>query len=121
MRLSALKYFVTSLKQYLQPGNETAKEIHSKTIEAIDESVEDIRYLLVNLSPKTLNEYGYLVAVEDLLNKLQHLRVINVELKQSGMEKRLPASLESGLYRVTQELVNNTLKHAKAQTIKLGI
>ena len=121
VRLSALKYFVTSLKQYLQPGNTKAEEIYSKTISSIDESVEDIRYLLINLSPKTLNEYGYLMAVEDLVNKLQRLHIINVELHQKGLEQRLTPEMESGLYRITQELINNTLKHAQAQTIRLSI
>ena len=121
VRLSALKYFVTSLKQYLQPGNTKADEIYSKTISSIDESVEDIRYLLINLSPKTLNEYGYLMAVEDLVNKLRRLHIINVELHQKGLEQRLTPEMESGLYRITQELINNTLKHAQAQTIRLSI
>ncbi|MGQ0738143.1 MAG: sensor histidine kinase [Bacteroidota bacterium] len=121
VRLSALKYFVTSLKDYLQPGNPMATETYSKTLEVIDESVEDIRYLLVNLSPKTLNEYGYLMAVEDLVNKLRKLHIIDIELKQKGIEGRLPADIESGLYRITQELINNTLKHAGATAIQLQI
>ena len=87
----------------------------------IDESVEDIRYLLINLSPKTLDEYGYLLAVEDLVNKLGRLHVIEVNLRQKGMEQRLQQEIESGLYRITQELINNTLKHAEANTINLSI
>lgn len=121
VRLSALKYFATSLKQFLQPGNRKAEEIYTKTISSIDESVEDIRYLLVNLSPKTLTEYGYLMAVEDLVNKLRRMHIIQVDLFQQGLEERLPAEMESGLYRITQELINNTLKHAQARAIKLHI
>ncbi|HWR32447.1 MAG TPA: two-component regulator propeller domain-containing protein [Chitinophagaceae bacterium] len=121
VRLSALKFFVSSLKQYLQPGDSKADEIYAKSISAIDESVEDIRYLLINLSPKTLNEYGYLMAVEDLVNKLRRLHIIDVELSQKELEQRLTPETESGLYRITQELINNTLKHAQAQTIRLHI
>ncbi len=121
VRLSALKYFVTSLKQYLTPGDGQAHTTFDKTIAIIDESVEDVRYLLMNLSPKTLNEYGYLVAVEDLVNKLSQLHIINISLNQKGMEKRLLPDTEAGLYRITQELINNTLKHAGAGTIQLNI
>jgi signal transduction histidine kinase/ligand-binding sensor domain-containing protein len=121
VRLSALKYFITSLKKYLSPDNAQSQAIFDKTISTIDDSVEDVRYLLINLSPKTLNEYGYLVAVEDLVNKLSQLHIINISLTQKGMEGRLNTELESGLYRITQELINNTLKHAEANTIQLNI
>ncbi len=121
VRLSALKYFITSLKKYLSPGNAQAQVIFDKTIATIDESVEDVRYLLINLSPKTLNEYGYLVAVEDLVNKLSHLHIINISLTQKNMEKRLHPDIEAGLYRITQELINNTMKHANAGSIQLTI
>jgi signal transduction histidine kinase/ligand-binding sensor domain-containing protein len=121
VRLSALKYFVTSLKKYMPADDVQAHEIFEKTITTIDESVEDVRYLLINLSPKTLNEYGYLVAVEDLVNKLSQLHIINISLKQTGMEKRLHPDAEAGLYRITQELINNTLKHAGAGSIELNI
>jgi signal transduction histidine kinase/ligand-binding sensor domain-containing protein len=121
VRLSALKYFVTSLKPYLSSDNPQAGDTYNKTIATIDESVEDVRYLLINLSPKTLNEYGYLAAVEDLVNKLGRLHVIHISLQQQGMEKRLDPDTEAGLYRITQELINNTLKHANASTIHLSI
>ena len=121
VRLSALKYFVASLKNYLTPGDGQALETYNKTIATIDESVEDVRYLLINLSPKTLNEYGYLAAVEDLVNKLSHLHIIHINLRQTGMEQRLDADVEAGLYRITQELINNTLKHAEAGVIDLSI
>ena len=121
VRLSALKYFVTSLRKYMQPNDAQAQEIYKKTITTIDESVEDVRYLLINLSPKTLDEYGYLIAVEDLVNKLSQLHIINISLNQKGMEKRLNPDMEAGLYRITQELINNALKHAGANSILLNI
>ncbi len=121
VRLSALKYFVASLKKYLQPGDPVAQETYTKTMATIDESVEDVRYMLINLSPKTLNEYGYLVAVEDLVNKLSRMHIIHISLQQNGIEKRIQADVEAGLYRITQELINNTLKHAGATEVKLDI
>ena len=121
VRLSALKYFMASLKKYISADDGAAKEAYLKTMTAIDESIDDIRYLLINLSPKTLNEYGYLVAVEELVNKLIGLHVVNIRLKQQGMEKRLSHEEEAGLYRVTQELINNTLKHAQASSIFVDI
>lgn len=121
VRLSALKYFITALKKHLQPNDLAGVDTYNKTIGIIDESVEDVRYLLINLSPKTLNDYGYLVAVEDLVNKLSKMHVINISLKQKGIENRMQADVEAGLYRITQELINNTLKHAHASSIGLSI
>jgi signal transduction histidine kinase len=121
MRISALKYFVSSLRQYIHPSQDKALHTFEKAILTIDESIDDIRYLLINLNPKTLNEYGYLMAVEDLVNKLTRLEVIEISLRQSGMEKRFASETESALYRITQELINNTLKHADASMIELNV
>ncbi|MFM9911594.1 MAG: two-component regulator propeller domain-containing protein [Chitinophagaceae bacterium] len=121
VRLSALKYFISALKKHLRPNDGAGIETYNKTISIIDESVEDVRYLLINLSPKTLNDYGYLVAVEDLVNKLSKLHVINISLVQDGIDQRMPAEVEAGLYRITQELINNTLKHADASLVTLSI
>jgi signal transduction histidine kinase/ligand-binding sensor domain-containing protein len=121
VRLSALKFFLTSLKNHLATNEHQVKETYQRAMATIDESVEDVRYLLINLSPKTLNEYGYLKAVEDLVNKLGKLHSININLQQNGLEERLHTDIEAGLYRITQELINNTLKHANAKNISLSI
>jgi signal transduction histidine kinase len=84
-------------------------------------SINDIRNILINLSPKSLDEHGYVVAVEELVNRLNKSNLLKFELSIHGLENRLEKKLENALYRITQELINNSLKHAQAKKIILDV
>jgi two-component system NarL family sensor kinase len=56
-----------------------------------------------------------------LLDKVNETEGINAEVKIIGEPKRLPENTEIMLYRIIQEMVNNTLKHAEANNISLNM
>ncbi len=83
-----------------------------------ENAVIDIRRISHNLMPPTLKKIGIAEALDNLCH----------QLKESGMEAsfvlggvyhRFEASTELILYRVVQELVNNTMKHAEATRIDM--
>jgi signal transduction histidine kinase len=121
-KLSALKLFLSSL-------HEKASDINNREIESlahsseqfITEAMADVRQLLLNLSPTVLEEFGYATAVEGLVNKINETRQINFNLVVFGMKQRLQKDYELALYRITQELINNVLKHAEAKHVSLQI
>jgi signal transduction histidine kinase len=76
---------------------------------------------LLNLSPTVLEEFGYTTAVEGLVNKINETKQINFNLVVFGMKERLQKDYELALYRITQELINNVLKHANAKHVSLQI
>jgi two-component system sensor histidine kinase DegS len=66
-----------------------------------------------------LEEFGYLTAVEGLLVKINEAQKVKFKLNVFGLEKRLNKDHELALYRMTQELINNVLKHADARQVFL--
>ena len=80
-----------------------------------------MRQLLLNLSPTVLEEFGYTTAIEGLVNKINETRQINFDLVVFGMNHRLKKEYELALYRITQELINNVLRHAEAKHVSLQI
>jgi len=56
-------------------------------------------------------------ALVDMFEKLDETEQIKVNTNFSGGKERLPENTEIMLYRVIQEMVNNTIKHAKANKI----
>lgn len=117
-QLSTLKLFLNSMKS--KTGKEQEELINYSTT-ILDSAIHDIRTILINLSPKVLDEYGYVKAVEEMVSKINSSNVLKFELSVHGLEQRLDSKLENSLYRITQELINNSLKYSWAKHIILDV
>lgn len=121
-KLSALKLFISALhEKATQTNNEEIKSLAESSEQFITEAVLDVRQLLQNLSPAVLEEFGYITAVEGLVNKINETKQIHFNLVIFGMKHGLQKKYHLALYRITQELVNNVLKHAEAKNVSLQI
>lgn len=93
--------------------------------DAMQEITESLRAICAGLRPRILDDFGLEAALEGLINDVRARSDVLVSLQlvtPDGAEfGRLPGELEISLYRVTQEAVNNCLKHANATelTVKL--
>jgi signal transduction histidine kinase len=81
----------------------------------------EVRKMLLNLSPQVLEEFGYELAVEGLVSKINETKLINFDLVTFGLMKGLPKEHELALYRITQEIINNVLKHSGANKVSLQV
>ncbi len=121
-KLSALKLFLSSLKsnadkkQYQQIGR-----LASNSEQLINETIKDVREMLLNLSPGILEEFGFTTAIEGLVSKINQTNTIHFDLLVFGMKDNLKKEYELALYRITQELINNVLKHSEAGKVSLQI
>jgi signal transduction histidine kinase len=102
-------------------ASDEIKSLARSSEQFIKETMQDVRQLLLNLSPTVLEEFGYTTAVEGLVNKINETKQINFTLVVFGMKERLQKDYELALYRITQELINNVLKHAEAKNVSLQI
>ncbi len=121
-KLSALNLFLSSLSEKATgKNNDEVRSLARSSKQFIKEAMYDIRQLLFNLSPTILEEFGYTTAVEGLVNKINETKQIHFDLVVFGMNRRLKKDYELALYRITQELINNVLKHAEAKNVSLQI
>jgi signal transduction histidine kinase/ligand-binding sensor domain-containing protein len=119
-KLSALKLFISSLELKASASHqEEIVSLAQNSEQFIQEVVRDLRSLLINLSPTVLEDFGYTNAVEGLVNKINETGLIHFDLNVFGFKQRLQKDYELALYRITQELINNILKHADAKNISL--
>lgn len=93
------------------------KDLIDKATALLDQAAGDVRQISHNMMPGLLTRFGLYEAVADLLEKVDETEEINVEANLPVDAKRLPETMEIMLYRIIQEMVNNTLKHAKAKRI----
>lgn len=78
-------------------------------------ATQDVRRFTQALRPPYLADLGLAPALEMLA------REAGAELCVSGAERRLSEDLELALYRIAQEALNNVLRHAHAQTIRVAL
>jgi two-component system sensor histidine kinase NreB len=85
--------------------------------EAMDKSID---FLAWELRPAQLEGVGLAAAVENYLRQWSHHAGVETELLSSGIEAaRLTPRVETNLYRIVQEALNNTHKHAKATRVDI--
>ena len=86
--------------------------------EQVVETLHDVRRLAVELRPKALDDFGLVPALERLRDTFSEQTGLRVEL-ESQVGERLPADVETALYRIVQEGLTNIVKHARARTVSI--
>lgn len=92
----------------------------SKSI--IDKMMTDVRHISHNLSPTSLTYYGLAFAIEEhcsIINQTDRLRIDFSNNAQEALPN-LSLPVATAIYRVLEELLNNTIKHAKANKARLS-
>jgi signal transduction histidine kinase len=88
--------------------------------ELVVATLQDVRKLAVQLRPAALDDFGLVPALERLVQTYSETTGIAVELEAAGIgEQRLPAELETTLYRIVQEALTNVVKHADATKVSV--
>jgi PAS domain S-box-containing protein len=87
----------------------------------VQQAIGRVHSLTFDLSPPTLHELGLPAALRSLGRRFQEDHGIRFEYEQSGEEVTLPKELEVLLYRTVRELTMNVVKHAKANTLRVGL
>jgi signal transduction histidine kinase len=94
----------------------------SEHIKNIDTAAEEARNISHQMMPRALTETGLISAFEDMLSKTLKQTDIGYNFEQFGvLNQRFKPSIEIGLYRIAQELVNNILKHSGAKHVDIQL
>ena len=86
--------------------------------ETIDKSLMELRRVLVDLRPPSLDELGLNHSLRQSLSSILTNGLVGT-FHEDGNEIRLDPSVEITVYRVVQEALNNIRKHAEANQVDL--
>ena len=101
-------------------GKETMVEL-AELKDMIKESLNDVRRIIYNLRPMTLDDLGLIPTVKKFIDEFKSQTGIRAELTVLGKQKRLDQSVEVALFRTIQEALNNCKKHAEATRVSVKI
>jgi len=91
-------------------------ESYQNLVEQLNNTSRKLRQTAHNLMPDVLLEEGLVPAVAYFCNNIKKMTGLQIHFQYYGNIPRLPADSEVNIYRIIQELVQNIIKHAKAQT-----
>ena len=98
----------------------TAEEIE-ELAELAQANIQDIRRLIHDLRPAALDELGLVPALREYVARYQEEQGLEVVLTLPEGGERLPAPVETALFRIAQEALNNVAKHAQARRVEIGL
>jgi signal transduction histidine kinase len=101
--------------------NDVVAERLKAVMQLIDESAAELRTVSHNMIPNALLRSGLVSAVREFIGKIAGSGIIKIHLDIVGLEKRLNSTTETVLYRVLQECVSNTIKHASATELNIQL
>ncbi|MGZ4047836.1 MAG: sensor histidine kinase [Bacteroidia bacterium] len=97
------------------------EKLLEESMHLLSESCETIRVISTNLIPPSLAQLGYEKSVAELCRQINISENIKIKNSLSNEEVRLPSLVELHLYRITQEIINNIIKHADPTEVKIEI
>ena len=90
-------------------------------LRSLEDSNQDLRNISHQMMPRALKELGIIPALNDLLEGSLALSNIKYSLEHFNIDERLPQKIEITIYRITQELINNIIKHSKADEVSVQL
>lgn len=113
--LAAIKYKLSSL---LEMNNKVIQE----AIAMIDDSCKQVRAISHNLIPPSLENFDLLEAAQIYCSNLNEaVTEVEIHFQHIGEGVGLSKKEEINIFRIIQELVNNSLRHAQAEKIDVQI
>jgi len=117
--LSSVKIYLNILSR--SRTEEERQTNITKTLEIIDDAISGIKEISNNISPHVLTNYGLVEAVHSFCKKLMAAKQIKINFHNNLLKERLPKHHEVLFFRVIEELIHNTIKHAAAENIEINI
>jgi PAS domain S-box-containing protein len=85
-----------------------------------ERGLAEMRALIFELRPEALEQDGLVTALERQADLIRTRHMVAIELELCA-EPDVPVPLKEALYRITQEALHNTVKHAQAQHVGLSL
>lgn len=119
--LSGIKHSLNQMKGNLimTPENGRAFE---RSIDMLDSSIKEMRRVAHNMMPEILVRYGLDVALKEFCSEIERSGMIHANYQSIGMDGvPLEHTTAVTIYRIVQELVNNSIKHAAATNVLVQV
>lgn len=119
---TAIQLNLKALESELESLDEEKHTLLANAIELHETLTKEIRNISYDLISHELENFGLIRALESLFNRKSHTNFIKVNFFHFNIpDKKINENTENTLYRISQEILNNVLKHASATEVVFHI
>jgi two-component system sensor histidine kinase UhpB len=107
-----------------QSPGQTADLVRSRLADSltlVEQTTARVRSLMADLRPPVLDDYGLAAALRWLGEQTAARAGIEVDVQGEALHPRFPDAVETGLFRIAQEALNNVVKHAHATRAEIAL
>lgn len=102
-------------------GNNEIKEIYNHLLDVVFKTNESSRKIAHNLFPPLLEKFGLDAALEELIDDFNFSKIITINYANKSNFQVFSSQAQLHIYRIFQELINNSIKHGKSEKIDIKI
>ena len=117
--LGALALQTEAIEQLIDSDTEAAINQLNLTRDLITDTTDRMYELILALRPSTLDDLGLIAALQSHAERFLNGSGIIFELNAAGLTNRLEPEMETALYRIYQEALNNVRRHSGAKRVSI--
>lgn len=117
--LGALALQTEAIEQLIDSDTEAAINQLNLTRDLITDTTDRMYELILALRPSTLDDLGLIAALQSHAERFLNGSGIIFELNAAGLTSRLEPEMETALYRIYQEALNNVRRHSGAKRVSI--
>ena len=117
--LATAKLHLGTMQRKLAKLLPEEKEKYKAANNLLDEAVAEVRRISHAMNKGIVTEFGLSRALEEMVSVISQAGKIKAKFEAGPALPEMDSEKQIGLYRIAQELVNNSLKHANANQIKI--
>lgn len=85
------------------------------------DSLQELQRLMTDLRPSHLDDLGLSAALRWYVGKLQERYPFKIKVDITGTEQPIDEAVKIAIFRITQESLNNIIKHSNANNVKVDL
>ena len=101
--------------------NMSLEEAVSNIDELVEHAISSAKEISNNITPNVLDDFGLKVAIKEFCSYINRTQSINIDVDTEGYTIQKKGIETTVLYQTVKELINNTIKHAQAQNIRIQL
>jgi signal transduction histidine kinase len=117
--LSGLSVQLETAEAYWEVNPETARNLLDQSLALTHSGLQETRRALKALRASPLDDLGFVKAIEDLVNQAAERGNLTADVSLPENDPFLSPDVEQGIYRITQEAVENVVHHANARHLSV--
>ncbi len=119
--LTALGLGLRGASATLKQNSRKAAEQLGQLETLVAQSLDELQRLIANLRPSHLDDLGLAATLRWYASEIQNRTPLEVNVEVRGQAHRLPTEVKTALFRIAQEALTNTVRHAKAKSARVSL